>query len=143
MKPVEEWARLLAEAANPLLFPFAVLCGLVLAGVAVSFFALARAKGLASNAGAEARAERERCEASLASVREALNALAAQVEDVRKQATAVPAPPKSGFNLSKRTQVLRMHRRGETPGEIASALDLPLQEVDLLLKVHRIVISNL
>jgi hypothetical protein len=36
-----------------------------------------------------------------------------------------------------------MHRRGDSPERIAAALDIPLQEVDLLLKVHRIVISNI
>ena len=49
--------------------------------------------------------------------------------------------PKPGLNLSKRSQALRMHRRGEAPEQIAEALELPLQEVDLLLKVHRIVIE--
>jgi hypothetical protein len=34
-----------------------------------------------------------------------------------------------------------MSRRGETPGQIAAALELPRGEVDLLLKVHRIVVS--
>jgi len=36
-----------------------------------------------------------------------------------------------------------VYRRGEPPDQIAAALDLPLQEVDLLLKVHRVVIRNL
>ena len=150
MKPIEEWGkalaewiRLLAQAVNPSVLPFAILCGLVLAGMAVSFFALARAKALAHAAGEQAKAERERGEAALESVREAVNQLAAQLQEVRKQAAVVPAPPKSGFNLSTRSQALRMHRRGEAPDQIASALEIPRQEVDLLLKVHRIVISNL
>jgi hypothetical protein len=36
-----------------------------------------------------------------------------------------------------------MHRKGDPPDRIAAALEVPLQEVDLLLKVHRIVLSNL
>ncbi len=143
MKPLEEWSRLLAEAADPVLLPFAILCGLVLAGVAVSFFALARAKGVARTAALESKAEGERYTAALASLREALDGLEAQVGEIRRQAAAVPAAPKPGFNLGNRTQALRRHRRGEAPGAIAAALDIPLQEVDLLLKVHRIVISNL
>jgi hypothetical protein len=35
-----------------------------------------------------------------------------------------------------------MHRQGEDAARIASELDLPRQEVDLLLKVHRIVLSK-
>ena len=36
-----------------------------------------------------------------------------------------------------------MHRKGDPPDQIAKALEVPLQEVDLLIKVHRIVIGNL
>ena len=54
---------------------------------------------------------------------------------------AVPAIPKAGLNLSKRSQALRMHRRGDPSDQIAAALDIPLQEVDLLMKVHKIVIG--
>ncbi|MCE5309801.1 MAG: DUF2802 domain-containing protein [Acidobacteriales bacterium] len=51
-----------------------------------------------------------------------------------------PTPPCSGMNLNKRTQALRMSRRGERPEQIAAALGLPKREVELLVKVHRIVL---
>jgi hypothetical protein len=35
-----------------------------------------------------------------------------------------------------------MHRNGGAPDRITVALEVPLQEVDLLIKVHRIVIGN-
>jgi hypothetical protein len=50
-----------------------------------------------------------------------------------------PAPLRSGLNLSKRTQALRMAARGETPEHIAAALSLPEGEVQLLMKVRRMV----
>ena len=50
---------------------------------------------------------------------------------------------KPGLNLSKRSQALRMHRRGEAPAQIAAALNIPSQEVELLIKVQRIVLSNM
>ena len=53
-----------------------------------------------------------------------------------------PGLPKPGLNLSKRSHALRMHRHGEGAEQIAAALDLPRQEVELLLKVHRIVMSS-
>jgi len=53
-----------------------------------------------------------------------------------------PTPPTSGMNLSKRTQALRMSRRGERPERIAAALGLPQKEVELLVKVHRIVLCT-
>jgi hypothetical protein len=36
-----------------------------------------------------------------------------------------------------------MHRRGEPPAQIAATLEVPVQEVELLIKVHRIVISKI
>jgi hypothetical protein len=53
-----------------------------------------------------------------------------------------PSPPKSGLNLNKRTQVIRLSRRGEQVETIAATLDLPRREVELLLKVHGRVIYN-
>ena len=44
-----------------------------------------------------------------------------------------PTPPRSGLNLSKRSQALQMLRRGETPRDISSALSIPLGEAELLL----------
>ncbi len=53
-----------------------------------------------------------------------------------------PAPPKSGLNLNKRIQVIRMSRRGEQVDKIAAALSLPRREVELLLKIHGQVVYN-
>lgn len=53
-----------------------------------------------------------------------------------------PAPPKSGFNLNKRSQALRMSRRGEQADRIAAALSLPRREVELLLKVQRSIVYD-
>lgn len=43
----------------------------------------------------------------------------------------------TGMNLSKRVQILRLHRRGETATHIASVLSLPLAQVELVLKLQR------
>src|SRR5437899_13014086 len=53
-----------------------------------------------------------------------------------------PAPPRSGLNLSKRSQTLQMFRRGETPLDIAAALSLPRNEVELLARVQQLVLSR-
>jgi len=47
-----------------------------------------------------------------------------------------PTPPRSGLNLTKRSQALQMFRRGETPQDIAAALSIPSNEVELLVKVQ-------
>ena len=54
--------------------------------------------------------------------------------------TALPAP-RASLNLNKRTQVLRMSRRGERPENIAASLSLPRREVELLLKIHGLVLN--
>jgi hypothetical protein len=53
-----------------------------------------------------------------------------------------PTPTRSGLNLSKRSQALKMSRIGEKPENIAAALGLPRREVELLLKVQKIVLNS-
>ena len=125
------------------MLPFALLCGLVLAAVAVSFFAVFRANTLSRVAGERDGTAHSTLEAEVQSMRQTIEGLTAQVQDAQQQPRlmAAPAMPKPGLNLSKRSQALRMHRRGDLPDQIAAALDIPLQEVDLLMKVHKIVIG--
>ena len=49
----------------------------------------------------------------------------------------------AGMTLTRRSQVLKLHRRGETPQHIAASLGLPQNEVDLLLKIHRLLVQKL
>lgn len=62
--------------------------------------------------------------------------------DERAGVLVPPWPPRSGLNLNKRSQVLRMSRHGENETNIAAALSLPRKEVELLLKVQKIVLIN-
>jgi hypothetical protein len=76
----------------------------------------------------------------------AVRGLKAEIERLRESLTrleARPAQPSvpvqsagTGINLTKRAQVVRMHRRGEPVQSIAAALETPANEVALLLKVH-------
>jgi DNA-binding NarL/FixJ family response regulator len=52
-------------------------------------------------------------------------------------------PLRSRLNFTTRSQIMQLHRRGESPGQIASVLSIPRNEVDLLLKVQEILVSNL
>jgi hypothetical protein len=47
-----------------------------------------------------------------------------------------PAPVASGLNLSRRTQAVRMLRRGDSPEDVAAALGMPRAEADLLAKLE-------
>lgn len=65
-----------------------------------------------------------------------------QEAEERTGVLVAPAPPRSGLNLNKRSQVMRMSRRGENPENIAAALSLPRKEVELLLKVQNLVLTG-
>ena len=129
---------------NALLLPLSILCGLILCGTAVSLFAVYRAHCLLREMNARAGDRQSQEDAGLQALRDTVDALAAQIHDLQSHPPVAPPPglPKPGLNLNKRSQALRMHRRGEGAEQIAAALELPRQEVELLLKVHRIVLSS-
>jgi hypothetical protein len=123
---------------------FAILYGLVLAGLAASLLALFCARRIVRDAEKRDMALTERSETALNAMRTDLAALGGRLEEARSDAeTAATAVIRPGFNLSKRSQALRMHRRGDAPERIATALGVPCQEVHLLLKVHRMLLEGL
>jgi len=129
---------------NALLLPLSILCGLILCSTAVSLFAVYRAHGLLREMKMRAGTRQPQEDTGIQALRDTVEALAAQIHDLQKHPLVAPLPgmPKPGLNLNKRSHALRMHRRGEGAAQIAAALELPRQEVDLLLKVHRIVLSS-
>jgi hypothetical protein len=117
----------------------ALVCGVVMATVGLCLFLLWRAHALLGTLGERAK-QREGHNRHLT---ERLESLSSRVQELeRAPASPVPALPRAGMNLNKRSQALRLHRQGEKTDQIAAALELPRQEVDLLLKVHRIVMAN-
>lgn len=84
-------------------------------------------------------------ERALDDARVAMGSLETDLRSVECQTgmLVAPAPARSGLNLSMRTQVLRMHRAGQDTSGIAGALGLPRAEVELLIKVHRIVVDQI
>ena len=118
---------------------------LSLTGVALGVFAVWHVRALAGSVETGIETVRDDSETRAESLRERLDALAAEFRELERQpaVTLTPGVPKPGMNVVKRSQALRMHRRGDRPEQIAAALDLPRQEVDLLLKVHSIVISSI
>jgi hypothetical protein len=73
---------------------------------------------------------------------ESLGARLQELECAPAPVAVAPAAPRAGMNLNKRSQVLRLHRQGAAPESIAATLQIPRQEVELLIKVHRIVMAN-
>jgi hypothetical protein len=128
---------------NAMMLPLALLSGLVLAAVAASLFALFGSKAMIRSANDRVSGAQTQFEEGIQAIHQTVEALAAQVQEVQQQSRVMAAPglPKPGLNLTKRSQALRMHRRGDSPDQIAATLEIPLQEVDLLIKVHRIVLG--
>lgn len=122
--------------------PIAALAGLALAMVALSFLILARAKAVVRRAEGRCEEASRKWEALLENCR---RELAARQEDLDRQAAdhALQTSPRAGINLSRRSQALRMHRKGEHPAQIAAALQIPQQEVELLVKVHQVVLGSI
>ena len=54
-------------------------------------------------------------------------------------AAGSPIPTGNSVNNTLRSKVLKLHRLGQSPDRIAGSLRVPKGEVDLLVKVHKIV----
>jgi hypothetical protein len=119
----------------------AASAGFLFAAAAVSLFCLARARSLLHTHPEPSIAS----EAVLEVLQQKIETLEQELRDFSRLAPLAPGPPpsRSALNLEKRSHALRMHRRGEPASQIAAALELPRQEVDLLIKVHRIVLRNI
>lgn len=126
-------------SANELPVLSAAACALMILGFGWCCLALVRLHRLVRAERAGAQTARTEQEASLSALRQAVEGLAAQWREVHAPQQAPQAAVRNGLNLSKRSQALRLHRRGEPPERIAEQLAIPLQEVELLLKIHEIV----
>jgi len=65
-----------------------------------------------------------------------------QEAEMRAELDTVASRP-SGLNLNRRSQAIRLLRRGERPEQVSATLGMPPPEANLLLKVHRIVTARL
>ena len=72
---------------------------------------------------------------------DAMNTRLREAEE-RAESPGAPLPARRSVNLSKRSQVIRLSRRGEPVETIAATLDLPRREVELLLKVHQVSVAS-
>lgn len=92
-----------------------------------------------------AKAAESALTAALAAIRMSLDQARTEVRDIQEQTGMLvpPSPAQSGLNISKRGQALQMYRRGQAPEQIAASLSLPVREIDLLIKVHQIVLEQI
>jgi hypothetical protein len=127
---------------TPIQMALAFGFALLLAGLVCWWLEILRLRARLGAMERRAMATQEEQQTSLAGLRRSVEGLEAQWREQRAPAFEA-APLRAGLNLSKRSQALRLHRRGEAPDEIAVQLELPVQEVELLLKVHEIVMRAL
>jgi uncharacterized protein involved in exopolysaccharide biosynthesis len=80
-----------------------------------------------------AKQSRDELAAQVQEMESALGQIRQSVTDIQERPGAVSPP---GLNLTRRTQALRMHRRGESVQTIAAALSAPRNEIELLLKLE-------
>lgn len=90
-------------------------------------------------------AEREQRSAAIDTFQSSLSRLEQALEEASESTASAPmpiVPLNASMNINKRGQALRMHRRGESLEQIATTLQVPRSEVELLLKVQRAVIGQ-
>jgi len=76
---------------------------------------------------------------------DSLNAAFQQIRERLDEPAPAPTVTWSGspaVNLTRRGQVLRLFRRGDSPRQIASSLGMRKGEVDLIIKVHQMVLNR-
>jgi malonyl CoA-acyl carrier protein transacylase len=122
-----------------------ILCVLALAATGISFFALLCTRALATDVCRRVSDLESTMQSALRATEGKLAELAAEARDRESQSpvTVLPARLRLGLNMTIRSQALRLHRHGESAENIAKVLEVPRQEVDLLLKVHGIVIKGI
>ena len=122
------------------LAPFVLLT----AGIAACGYVFVSLRGDIEKLSRHIKRQQEQFDALKADVATELAAAKARLQETEERAGVLvsPPPPRSGLNLNKRSQALRMSRIGEKPEHIAAALDLPRKEVELLLKVQKIVLAS-
>lgn len=65
-----------------------------------------------------------------------------EVAAIQAEPAFIPAPARSGLNMTKRVQAMRMLRRNENVSHIAAALGVTHREVELLIRVQRLSAVN-
>jgi hypothetical protein len=121
-----------------LLPPIALALNLIL--VLALFFGLNRSVWKLRNRIGKCEGKIESATLQLTEELNGLNRKVAELEDADTTLLAGGgASLASGLNTTLRSKVLKMHRMGQSMDHIADSLHVPKGEVDLLIKVHRIV----
>ena len=118
----------------------ALQSGLVTVGLVLCFYLFFSLKREARQTELRFEKQRQAHEDCLEELRRAIEEARSEFRRFEKEADVwiEPPPAVSGLNIGRRRQALRLHRRGESPRQIAAALSLPRSKVELLLKVEKL-----
>jgi|YelNatPaOPRAMG01_1025707.scaffolds.fasta_scaffold155708_2 DNA-binding NarL/FixJ family response regulator len=118
-------------------------CGLEAAGIGLCVYLFLNLKREARDVYLSQEKRHQTLQAAVDNLRSEVVALQAAVQETEQRAGMLvpPQPPQSGLNVNKRTQALRMYKSGEDAQAIARRLAIPEREVDLLIKVQRILLD--
>ena len=124
-----------------------LICALLAGGLVVClylFITLKRDMAAVLRRVGEGQKRLEVLEGGHAGALQAIQAVGADLREFERQAgmLVAPEPARSGLNISKRTQVIRLYRSGQDSAGIATVLSLPRAEVDLLIKVHKMIVEQ-
>jgi hypothetical protein len=115
----------------------AVFCGLMILGMAASVLVWFFVSVWSGGAAKKSDEDRARLQADVAGARITL-------DDIEKRIHGSgPAPSPTPLTRARRSEALRLARHGRSPEEIAAELGVPLQELVVLLKVHRLIMQKL
>jgi hypothetical protein len=115
------------------MIPSLIQFGLLALGLAA---ALALFVSLKYEVRVQARKDRERLDAVLKRLQDAERP--APYPPAGEAPAPVPFALRSGMNISKRVQAIRLLRRGEDVSHVAAALGLPRREIELLVRVQKL-----
>lgn len=126
------------------LLPYLTVAANLLLVLGVLFGLSQRVRQLRARAGQQETAlhtETARLSAEIAELKGQILELEQTGNSLIQGAAALGPATSAETNVNKtlRSKVLKMHRLGQSPDRIAGALRVPKGEVDLLVKVHRIV----
>ena len=122
----------------------AVQCGLEAVGLGLCLYLFLALKREARGAACRSDDRHSKLQALVESLQAELEGVKLGLQEAEERAGTLAAPVSvpSGLNLDKRTQALRMHRRGENPQQIAAALALRPCEVELMIEVQRVLLET-
>ncbi|MBS1824270.1 MAG: hypothetical protein JST93_03030 [Acidobacteria bacterium] len=128
--------------APVLLSSFPYLAGL--GGLGIALFLFLAMRRMQADFQSRWNKRQQALQSELGRTRSLLQELAQRVEEAERRAevSGTPQSGLKGINLNRRTQAMRMFRRGETAAQVASSLGIPQCQTELLMKVHKILSAN-